>query len=48
MNKKLMGLAVMFVLAATLGACNSGESGGGDATPAGGSAPAESPTTSPS
>jgi hypothetical protein len=40
MNKKLMGLAVMFVLAATLGACQGGDSGGGE-SPAGGSSPAE-------
>ncbi len=45
--KKLIGLALVFALATTLGACQSGEGGGGETTPAGGD-PAESPTTSPS
>jgi hypothetical protein len=43
MNKKLMGLAVMFVLAATLGACNSGGGEGGSSP-----SPAESPSVAPS
>jgi len=46
--KKLIGLALALALATTLGACQSGEGGGGEASPAGGDAPAESPTTSPS
>jgi predicted small secreted protein len=45
--KKLIGLALVLALATTLGACQSGEGGGGE-SPAGGGAPAESPTTSPS
>ena len=43
--KKLIGFALVFALATTLGACQSGEGGGGE-SPAG--SPAESPTTSPS
>lgn len=34
MNKKLIGLALFLTLATTLGACQPGGSGGGDATPA--------------
>lgn len=42
MIKKLIGLTLLAVVTVTLGAC-----GGGD-TPAGGSSPTASPTTSPS
>jgi hypothetical protein len=34
MNKKLIGLALFLTLATTLGACQPGGSGGGEATPA--------------
>lgn len=44
--KKLIGLALALALATTLGACQSGEGGTGETTPA--DSPAESPTTSPS
>jgi hypothetical protein len=49
MNKKLIGLALLLTLAASLGACNSGENAPADGGATPGGAPAESsPSPSPS
>lgn len=46
MNKKLIGMALLLVLAFTVGACNQGGTEGGEG--GGEGTPAESPAESPS